>query len=146
LLWSQLDHHVCTGYGVSCATYSSSLDKLLYRIGQGSCASPILWALLNQLLFVALGDKFDCIRLVVVNGVEEHTRPCDSFVDDTTCGATNEDPYIEPTGVKVQQMTESEEKLVTNMQYIVQFFLDILQVTGGDLAPEKCAWNINCHR
>jgi hypothetical protein len=134
-LWSQLEHHVCTGYGVSDATYSSSLDKNLYGIGQGSCASPILWALLNQLLLAALGEKFDCIRLVAVDGVEEHIRPGDSFVDDTTCGATNDYPDIEPTGVEVQQLTESKEKLVTRMQDIVQLFLDILQVTGGDLAP-----------
>jgi hypothetical protein len=130
LLWSQLEHHVFTGYGVSEATYSSSLDKLLYGIGQGSCASPILWALLNQLLLAALGDKLDCIRLVAADGVEEHIRPGDSFVDDTTCGSTNDDPDIEPTGVEVQQLTESEEKLVTRMQYIIQFFMDILQVTG----------------
>jgi hypothetical protein len=88
LLWSQLEKHVCTGYGVSDATYSSSLDRLLYGVGQGSCASPILWAILNQLLIAALGDKFDCIRLVAVGGVEEHIRPGDSFVDDTTYGAT----------------------------------------------------------
>jgi hypothetical protein len=130
LCWSKLEHHVCTGYGVSDATYSSSLDKLLYGIGQGSCASPILWALLNQLLLAALGDKLDCIRLVAADGVEEHIRPGDSFVDDTTCGSTNDDPDIEPTGVEVQQLTESEEKLVTRMQYIIQFFMDILQVTG----------------
>jgi hypothetical protein len=86
LLWSQLEHHVCTGYGVSDATYSSSLDKLLYGTGQCSCASPILWALLNQLLIATLGDNFDCIRLVAVDGVEEHIRPGDLLVDDTTCG------------------------------------------------------------
>jgi hypothetical protein len=146
LLWSQLEHHVCTGYGVSDAAYSSSMDKILYGIGQGSCASPILWALLNQLLLAALGDKFDCIRLVVSDGVQEHIRPGDSFVDDTTCGATNDDPDIESTGVEVHQLTESEEKLATRMQDIVQFFLGILQVTGGDLAPEKCAWYLICHR
>jgi hypothetical protein len=67
--------------------------------------------------------------LVAVDGVEEHISPGESFVDDTTCGATNDDPDIEPTGVEVQQLTESEEKLVTRMQDIVQFFLDILQVT-----------------
>jgi hypothetical protein len=117
LLWSQLE------------------DKLLYGIGQGSCASPILWVLLNQLLLAALGDKFGCIRLVAVDGVEEHIMPGDSFVDATTCGATNNDTYIEPTGVEVQQLTESEEKLVTRIQDIVQFFLDILHATGGDLAP-----------
>jgi hypothetical protein len=60
--------------------------------------------------------------------------------------AINDDPDIEPIGVEVQQLTESEEKLVTRMQDIVPFFLDILQVTGGDLAPEKCAWYLICHR
>jgi hypothetical protein len=32
------------------------------------------------------------------------------------------------------------------MQDIIQFFLDVLQVTGGDLAPVKCAWYLICHR
>jgi hypothetical protein len=66
LLCSQLEHHVATAYGVSDKTYSSTLDKLLYGIGQGSCASLILWALLNQLLLTALGEEFECIRLVSV--------------------------------------------------------------------------------
>jgi hypothetical protein len=95
---------------------------------------------------VALGDKFYCIRLVAVDGVEEHIRPGDSFVDDTTCGATNGDPDIEPTGGEVQQLTESEEKLVTRMQDIVQLFMGVLEVTGGDLSPEKSAWYLICHR
>jgi hypothetical protein len=78
--------------------------------------------------------------------VEEHIRPGDSFVNDTTCGATNNDPDIELKGVEVQQLTESEETLVTRMQDIVQLFLAILHVTGGELAPEKCAWYLICHR
>jgi hypothetical protein len=41
-LWEQLEHHISTGYGISEATYSSTVDKLLYGIGQGSCSSPIL--------------------------------------------------------------------------------------------------------
>jgi hypothetical protein len=75
VLCSKLEHHFCKGYGVSEATYSSSLYRLLYGIGQGSCASPILWALLNQMLLAALGDNFDCIRLVTVGGIEEQIRP-----------------------------------------------------------------------
>jgi hypothetical protein len=47
LLWAQLEHHIATGYGVSDKTYSSTLEKLIYGICQGGCASPILWALLN---------------------------------------------------------------------------------------------------
>jgi hypothetical protein len=47
LLWAKMRHHICTGFGVSKETYGSSINKLLYGIGQGSCASPILWELLN---------------------------------------------------------------------------------------------------
>jgi hypothetical protein len=43
----------------------------IYGIGQGSCVSPILWDLPNQLLIAALGKKYDCIRLIAVDGIEE---------------------------------------------------------------------------
>jgi hypothetical protein len=56
LLWAQLEHHVATGFGVSDTSYKSTMDKLLYGIGQGSCSSPIVCALLNQLLLTALGE------------------------------------------------------------------------------------------
>jgi hypothetical protein len=108
LLWSQLDHHIATGYGVSDKTYSSALEKILCGIGQEGCASPILWALLNQLLLTALGNKFDCIRLIAVDGVEEHVRPGDAFVDDTTTGVTNDDTTLEPVDVEVTDLTLSE--------------------------------------
>jgi hypothetical protein len=84
LLWAQMQHHICTGFGVSVTTYSSTIEKFLYGIGHGSCASPILWALLNQLILAALEEKFDCIRLVTIDGVEKHVRPGNPFVDDTT--------------------------------------------------------------
>jgi hypothetical protein len=71
LLWARMQHHMCTGFGVSETTYGSTIEKLIYGIGQGSCASPILWALLNQLILTALEDNFDCIRLVAIDGVEE---------------------------------------------------------------------------
>jgi hypothetical protein len=95
LLWAQLEHHISTRYGVLDKTYTSTLKKLLYGIGQGSCASPILWALFNQLLLTALGDNFECIRLVAVYGEEEHVCPGKSFVNDTTCAMTNDDMNME---------------------------------------------------
>jgi hypothetical protein len=131
---------------VSDKTYSSTLEKLLYGIGQGGCASPILWALLNQPLLTALGDKFDCIRLTAEDGVEEHVRPGDAFVEDTTTGVTNDDTTIDPVDYEVTALTPSEEELIGKMQTIIQFFLDLLQVTEGDLAPEKCVWFLICHR
>jgi hypothetical protein len=130
LMWSQLDHHVATAYGVSDKTYSSTLEKLLYGIGQGSCASPILWALLNQLLLTALGEEFECIMLVSVDVKVEHKRPGDYFVDDTTSGTTNDDTTMEPVPVEEEALTWSEEELITKMQDIIQLFLDVLKVTG----------------
>jgi hypothetical protein len=32
LLWAQMEHHVCTGFGVSDKTYGSTTEKLLYGI------------------------------------------------------------------------------------------------------------------
>jgi hypothetical protein len=46
---------------VSFTSYKSTMDKLLYGIGQRSCSSPIAWALLNHLLLTALHEEFDCI-------------------------------------------------------------------------------------
>jgi hypothetical protein len=139
LLWAQLEHHIATGYGVSDKTYASTFEKLLYGIEQGRCALPILWALLNQLCLTSLGDTFDCIILVSVNGEAGHVRPGDS-------GVRNDDTTMDPVPVEVTDLTQSEEDLIGQMQVIIQFFLDLLQVTGGDLAPEKCVWFFICHR
>jgi hypothetical protein len=146
LLWAQMEHHVCTGFGVSDKTYGSATEKLLYGIGQGRCASPIMWTLINQLLLAALVEKFTCIRLVAIDGEEEHIMPGDSFVYDTTTGSTNDDPELETVPHGISELNTSEETLIAKMGEIVQFFLDLLQVTGGDLAPEKCVWYLISHR
>jgi Asp-tRNA(Asn)/Glu-tRNA(Gln) amidotransferase C subunit len=136
-LWAQMQHHICTGFGVSETTYGSTIEKLLYGIGQGSCASPILWALLNQLILTALEEKYDCIRLVAIVGVEEHVRPGDSFVDEQTCGVTDDDITSEPVSSAALELVEREEELIEQMEDIMQYFIHLLQVTGGDLAPEN---------
>jgi hypothetical protein len=109
LLWAQMQHNICTGFGVSETTHGSTIEKFLYGISQGNCASPILWALLNQLTLVALQEKFDCIRLVVIYGVEEYVRPGDSFVDDTPYGVTDDDITAEPASSAVLELAEREE-------------------------------------
>jgi hypothetical protein len=122
------------------------MDKLLYGIDQGSCSSPIVWTLLNQLLLTALGEEFDSISLVSVDGATTDTCPGDSFVDDTTTCATYDNHNPEPIPSSVCGLTQEEEILVARMEDIIQFFLDLLQVTGGDLAPEKCAWYLIGHQ
>jgi hypothetical protein len=102
LLWAPMQHHIFTIFGISKETYGSSIDKLLYGMGQGSCASPIIWALLHKIILAALEEKFDCIRLVSVGGVEDHIRPGDSFVDVTICGATDDNVDMEPVPASVK--------------------------------------------
>jgi hypothetical protein len=129
LLWAQMEHHVCTDFGVLDKTHGSTIEKLLYGTGKCSGASPILWALINQLFLAALGDKITCIRLVAINSVEEHIRPGDSFVDDTTTGSTTDDSGIEPVSTDQPELTTSEETLVAKMEEIIK---KNLRSTTGD--------------
>jgi hypothetical protein len=94
----------------------------------------------------ALDEKFECIHLVEVIGITTHSRPGDAFVDNTTSGVTNDDVTMEPVESIETYLTPEEEALIAKMEEIIQLFLDCLQVTGGDLAPEKCVWNLIAHR
>jgi hypothetical protein len=145
-LWEQLEHQILTGYGISESTYSGTAEKLLYGFGQGRCSSPILWALLNKLILTALGETFECITLVSIDKIKTSTRPGDSFVDDTTAGVTSDDTNREPVFIEETELTADEDNLAEKIQVIIQFFLDLLQVTGGHLAQEKCVWYLIANR
>jgi hypothetical protein len=82
---------------------------------------------------------------VAIEGEEEHIRPGDYFVDDTTTGTTNDEYELEPVSHDISDLNSSEETLIARMEEIIQFFLDLLQVTGGDLAPKKCGWYLISH-
>jgi hypothetical protein len=118
-LWEQLEHHILTGYGIYEATYSSNVDKLLYGIGRGSCSSPILWALLNLIITTALGEKFECSKLVSVDNIKTSTRPGDSFVDGTTTGATSDDTTREPVSLDKKDLTTGDTELIEEMQVVI---------------------------
>jgi hypothetical protein len=102
--------------------------------------------LINQLLLAVLGEKFTCIRVVAIYDIEEHIPPGDSFVDDTMTGTTNDDPELETVSTDRAELTTSEEARIAKMEEIIQFFLDLVQVTGGNLSPEKCVWYLISHR
>jgi hypothetical protein len=73
------------------------------------------------------------------------TRTGDSFVDDTTTGVASDDITREEVPIEEKDMTTDETELLEHMQVVIQFFLDLLQVTGGDLAPDKCMWYLIVH-
>jgi hypothetical protein len=99
-LWEKLEHHISMGYGISENTYSGTAEKLLYGNGQGRCSSPIIWALLNQLILKALGETFECIMPVSVDKSKTRTKPGDSFVDNTTMGVPSDDTNREPVPIE----------------------------------------------
>jgi hypothetical protein len=47
---------------------------------------------------------------------------------------------MEPVLTSATNLTDGEEALVGQMEEIIKFFLDLLQVTGGEPGPKKCAW------
>jgi hypothetical protein len=91
------------------------MDKLLYGISQGIFSSLCVLALLNQQLLMALGEEFDCISLVSIDGTTTDTRPGDSFVDDTTTGATYDNHNLEPIPSSVRGLTQEEDSLIYNI-------------------------------
>jgi hypothetical protein len=101
---------------------SSAIEIIMYGIGEDSCASPIIWALMNQLLMMAIEDKFDCIHLVEVGGFTIHSIPDNSFVDDTMSGITNDDVTMDSVQSTKPAMTLKYKALITKMEDIIQFF------------------------
>jgi hypothetical protein len=99
--------------------HTKVLQTSCYGIDQGRCSSPIVWALLNQLLLTALGQEFNCISLVSVDGRTTDTRPGDSFVDDTTTGATDDNTNLDPILSTVRGLTQEEDRLVARMEVII---------------------------
>jgi hypothetical protein len=75
---------------------------------------------------MTLGQYFDCISLVSVDRKMTDTHPGDSFVDDTTTGATDDKHHLEPIPSSVSEFTQEEEGLVIGMEEIIQFFIDLL--------------------
>jgi hypothetical protein len=76
--------------------------------------------------------------------MEHHV--CTGFGVSDKTGSTNEDPKLELVSTDQTELTTSEETIIAKMEEIIHFFLYLLQVTGGDLAPEKCVGYLISHR
>jgi hypothetical protein len=94
----------------------------------------------------ALGEKFECIKLVSVDNSKINTSPGDSFIDNTTNGVTSDDTSRELVPLEETDLMTDEVDLIEQMQVLIQFFLDLLQVIGGYLAPDECVWYLIAHR
>jgi hypothetical protein len=48
---------------------------------------------------------------------------------------TSDDTAREPVPLEETDLTADEAELIDQMQEVIQFFLDLLQVTGGYITP-----------
>jgi hypothetical protein len=67
-------------------------------------------------------------------------------MDSTTAGTTENNVTKDSVPIEEKELTSDEEAMVKMMEDIIQFFLDLLQVLGGDLAPDKCVWYLIIHQ
>jgi hypothetical protein len=130
-VWEKLEHHISTGFGVfGHIIQQYSVEALVWHRSRGF-SSPILWALLNQLILTALEEKYDCITLVSVDKSTTSMRPGDSFVDDTATGTTDDDVTKELVPTQKKGLLSEEDAMVKRTEDIIQFFIDLPQVTVG---------------
>jgi hypothetical protein len=81
---------------------------------------------------------------VSVDNSKTCPRPRDSFVDNTTTVVIYEYITREQVSLDEKDLTADETELVEQMQVVIQFFLDLLQVTGGVL-PHRNACGTLSH-
>jgi hypothetical protein len=78
------------------------------------------------------------IILVSISGLIHHTRVDECIIDDTGLAASAQSS-IEITSTKNKYFSPYEILLFDNMQNMLQFFLELLQIAGGNLNISKCA-------
>jgi hypothetical protein len=67
-----------------------------------------------------------------------HKRIGEDLIDDTGLVVSSQSS-TEITSTRVKRFTPDENILFSRMKKMIQFFLELLQVAGGDLNISKCA-------
>jgi hypothetical protein len=125
----EMDHHVCTAFGVSQGSYGHDPSKLPTQgILQGNGAGPAGWFAISSVLIDAMRDAgygYNDWSLI-------RKRPFQivsfAFVDDTDLIHVNNEEGI------------TTNELIDEAQLMVAKWHGLLRASGGDLAPEKSYW------
>jgi hypothetical protein len=85
-----------------------------------------------------IATYFVGIILVSVSGTIQHKRVGEGLIDDTGL-AYSAQSSTEISSTTLKDFSPDESILFDKMQKMLQFFLGLLQVSGGDLNIYKCA-------
>jgi hypothetical protein len=136
--WSRRKCHVKTAFGISTNSHSSTLANLLYGLGQGSTPATDLWGIIHGLVVNALALSFIGILIISTSKQHQHEHIGQGFIYDTGLGTTS--PHSTAiTQATMKALTIEERELHTNANGTLQFFLDLLNVIGGNLHSGKSA-------
>jgi hypothetical protein len=109
-----------------------------FDLGQGSTSASNIWCIMHGILIHTVPKYFVGIILVSVSGRIQHTNVGEGLIDDTGL-AYSAQSSTEFFSTKIKDFPPDESILFDNMQKMLQFFLELIQVAGGDLNISKCA-------
>ena len=124
--------YVKTKYGVSDEYIQSTVDEVLYGIGQGNGGGPGMWVSQLTVMFqvvqkIAVGIKFKAPTLE-----EVYETVGLGFVDDVALGTSIEDEAVVH---QIDQATEATKDMAQKWEIL-------LHTNGGKLELSKCFWII----
>jgi hypothetical protein len=125
--------------------YQSTEENQTLGPGQGSTAATDIWCIIHGILMHTVATYFIGIILVSVSGIILHKHVGEGLIDDTGLAASAQSS-TETTSSRNKQFSSDESTLFLKIQKILQFFLELLQVSGGDLNITTCACFTVFHR
>jgi hypothetical protein len=138
LTWINRKCYIKTGFGVSERFYQSTEENHTFGLVKVSTAAADIWCIIHGILMHTVATYFICIILVSVSGITQHKRIGEGLIDDTGLAASAL-LSNETASSRNKQFKPDESALYLNMQTILQFSLDLLQVARGNLNIATCA-------
>jgi hypothetical protein len=127
-----LKWEMVVGVGVSKRYYQSTAHKQTFGLVPSSTAASDIWCIIHDILMHMFATYFIAIIFVSVSSSVLHNHVGEGLIDKTGL-VTSAQSSIESTPSGIRSLSPDEAALFTRMQNILQFFLELLQVAGGDL-------------
>jgi hypothetical protein len=136
--WNKRKCFINIGFGVSDRSYQSTDDKPTFGLGPGSNSASSICCIIHNIIMHTVATYFIGIILVSIPGKIQHKHVGDGLIDETGLSASAQSS-VEITTTRTKAFSPDKDALFTKMQNILQFFLELLQVSAGDLNIPKCA-------
>ena len=114
-------------------SYSHSTEFPIYRTGQGSGHSPIIWRFLSSILFDCYETKAHFALYQNPDRTSQHQWYMIGFVDDTD-GQVNQ--------FSADERQDTLETIHRHTQENATTLAQLLGVTGGALELQKCSYHV----